>query len=109
MKINSFVGISNAVKTVGKMTIIVMVVAYFLFHAINGENGLLAYVKTRKLLGEQSVQLEMLQTDLDILKRDVELLSNSSIDLDLLEERCRIILNYSYPEDYVVRTKTVLS
>lgn len=108
MKFNSFVGISNNVKLIYKISAIVTVFAYFLFHAITGENGLLSYIKTKKQVEKQTENLESIERELASFKRNVKLLSNESLDPDLLEERCRIILNYSDPNDTTIREKSIL-
>ncbi len=108
MKFNNFVGVSNNVKLIYKLSAIVTVFAYFLFHAITGENGLLSYVKMKKQVEQQVENLDSIEQELESIKRNVTLLSNKSLDLDLLEERCRIILNYSDPNDSIIREKSIL-
>ena len=105
----NFVGIPNNVKTFMKMTAIAIALAYFIFHAISGANGLIAYLRTKQVVVLQEETLLKLSTELDSIKRNVDLLSDKSLDKDLLEERCRIILNYSLPGDSVIRTKSVLN
>lgn len=109
MKITNFVGISNNVKLIYKTSAILLVFIYFIFHAISGENGLRAYLVTKNQLKKQTEKLEKIEKALISLKRNVKLLSNESLDLDLLEERCRVILNYNSPDDVIVRNKTILN
>ncbi|MDR1234027.1 MAG: septum formation initiator family protein [Holosporales bacterium] len=85
------------------MTFVVAIFVYLLFHAITGENGLMSYLNIKKQVDERGKALKTTSEELAIIKRRVELLSNQSLDLDLLEERCRIILNYCYPDEMVVR------
>ena len=40
------------------------------------------------------------------LEQRVSLLSNSSLDLDMLEERARVMLNFSRKDDIVIFTPT---
>lgn len=108
MKIISFVGISNNLKLIYKISAILVVFIYFIFHAITGENGLRAYLVTKVQLAKQTEKLAKIEKVLSSLKRNVKLLSNDSLDLDLLEERCRIILNYSDPSDVIVRSQSIL-
>lgn len=109
MKFTNFVGISNNIKLIYKISAILLVFIYFVFHALSGENGLKAYLITKSQLKKQTEKLEKIENALISLKRDVKLLSNESLDLDLLEERCRIILNYSSPDDVIVRNETILN
>ncbi len=36
------------------------------------------------------------------MERRVTLLSNTSLDLDMLEERARVMLNYAHPDDLII-------
>ncbi|MDO4975020.1 MAG: septum formation initiator family protein [Alphaproteobacteria bacterium] len=109
MKITNFVGISNNIKLIYKISAILLVFIYFVFHALSGENGLRAYLVTKNQLKNQTEKLEKIEYALDSLKRNVRLLSSESLDLDLLEERCRIILNYSAQDDVIIRSKSILN
>jgi cell division protein FtsB len=80
-----------------------VVLGYFVFHTVGGENGLLSYFRTRELIVVKRGELGRLQDRCNTLSRNVSLLSSGSLDLDLLEERCMVILNYRYPGDVVVR------
>ena len=108
MKFNNFVGISNNIKSIIKMSAIAIALAYFIFHAVSGENGLVSYVRTKKLVSVQEEKLLKISEELESLKRNTELLSDKTLDLDILEERCRIILNYSEHGDKIVRTKSIM-
>ncbi len=102
MKFNGFVGISNNIKTVVKMGTIVVALFYFIYHAISGENGFLSYVKTKKLILENQLILDKLEQEFKVIERNVKLLSSENLDLDLLEERCRTILNLSKKDEYII-------
>ena len=103
----SFVGIHNNIKLVYKVVLLVGALLYFVFHAIRGENGLISYVLVKKQLSEHTVKLESLKAERIFLQKRVELLGNKALDLDILEERCRAILNYCYPDEIIVRIKTM--
>lgn len=109
MKITNFVGISNNAKLAYKISAILFIFIYLIFHAFSGENGLRAYLITKKQLKQQLSELEKVEKSLESIKRNVGLLSNSSLDLDLLEERCRIMLNYSSQEDIIVKDSSILN
>jgi cell division protein FtsB len=80
-----------------------VVLGYFIYHTVGGENGLLSYFRMRELVVVKADELGRLQDKCNALSRDVGLLSSGSLDLDLLEERCMVVLNYCYPGDVVVR------
>jgi cell division protein FtsB len=75
---------------------------------VSGENGLLSYLKMRKQITETTEKLDGIKDNLKSLQRNVELLSNKTLDKDMLEERCRAILNYSYPDEITIKEKSIL-
>ncbi|MDR3031137.1 MAG: septum formation initiator family protein [Holosporales bacterium] len=104
-----FVGVSNNLKLALELFVIFLVFFYFIFHAITGENGLFSYLIVKKKVNETSVKLENLTRERLYLENNVRLLSRQTLDLDILEERCRIILNYAYPNEIIVKRKTIIS
>ncbi|MDR1333426.1 MAG: septum formation initiator family protein [Holosporales bacterium] len=80
-----------------------VVLGYFVYHTVGGENGLRSYFRMKDLVVVKAEELELLQDRCSTLSRNVGLLSSGSLDLDLLEERCMVVLNYCYPGDVVVR------
>ncbi len=41
------------------------------------------------------------------MEQRVALLSNSSLDLDMLEERARVMLNFAHPDDRIIFLKNL--
>lgn len=75
---------------------------YFTFHALSGERGIYALLKENR-------KLELLKTelgDIAVKRKDMEhrvrLMSDGSLDLDLLDEQARIILNDADEHEVVV-------
>ena len=79
-------------------------VAYFAYHAIQGEGGVLAYMHTQSALEKARVVRAELTDQRRALEHRVELLRPESLDRDLLAERARKVLNFGHPNDVVVRT-----
>ena len=104
---NRFVGIPNRIKLVAKISFFMIVLMYFVFHAITGENGLRSYIVVKQKVIEQTSVLKQVKKRKEQLERRVKLLSNESLDKDLLEERCRVVLNFAMPEDIMVREKSM--
>jgi cell division protein FtsB len=77
-------------------------VLYFSFFAIAGERGLITLNRLENQVAEAQEKLTSLQTEHDALQRQVSRLSPESLDTDLLEERARIVLNFSRPTDLVM-------
>ncbi|MBE6445213.1 MAG: septum formation initiator family protein [Alphaproteobacteria bacterium] len=76
--------------------------AYFAIYAINGERGLPKYFYLKKEIADaQKISAEYARQKL-LLDEKVKHLSNSSLDLDLLEERARIVLNLADSEEFII-------
>ncbi len=80
---------------------------YLGYHSLSGENGYKSYKIIKKEVEERQKKLSALNAEFAELKIKVEHLSNKSLDLDLLEERCRTMLNYAYPGNVIIRTTTI--
>ena len=79
------------------------IVGYFVYHSIEGDRGLLAYARLTERLTEAHAQLEEVQAERQALERRVSLLRTDNLDPDMLDERARAILNYSRPDEIVIR------
>jgi cell division protein FtsB len=82
------------------------VFGYFGYHLVNGDRGLLAmaHLQREVLIAEQN--LAEAETTRKIWERRVSALRNQSLDPDMLDERARILLNFSRKEDIVIFTPT---
>jgi len=79
------------------------IVGYFVYHSIEGDRGLLAYVRLTERLRDAKAQLEEVQAERQAIDRRVSLLRTDNLDPDMLDERARAILNYSRPDEIVIR------
>ncbi|MDR1475917.1 MAG: septum formation initiator family protein [Holosporales bacterium] len=102
-----FVGLPNSVKLAYRIASVTVAVVYLVFHSITGENGLVSYIEIKKQVEEKEEVLHDKTAELEIMKRRVALLGNNSLDLDFLEERCRVMLNYCYSDDVIIRDKAI--
>lgn len=75
---------------------------YLGYHLIQGENGALSYILISKKLEETNKQLAMSKEKRKGLDHRVSLLRPDSIDVDMIAERARIILNYGRANETVV-------
>ena len=82
------------------------VFAYFGYHLVNGDRGLLAMVQLQRevLLAEQN--LAEAEATRKIWERRVAGLRNQSLDPDMLDERARVLLNFARRDDIVVFVPT---
>ena len=82
---------------------------YFVYHAIHGDRGIIAWLQLNQQLKVAQSQLDRTTTDRQAMEQRVALLSNSSLDLDMLEERARVMLNFAHPDDLIIFLKNAPS
>ena len=79
---------------------------YFLYHAVEGDRGVMAWLQISQQLAESKRTLTTLAGERQETEHRVALLSPSSIDADLLDERARLMLNVAEPDDRLVIIKS---
>jgi cell division protein FtsB len=86
--------------------IFAMMFGYFGYHLVNGDRGLLAmaHLQRETMIADQN--LAEAETTRKIWERRVAALRNQSLDPEMLDERARILLNFSRKEDIIVFTPT---
>ena len=76
--------------------------SYFTYFAVKGDRGLLKYIA----LQEQVQEAEKLNISYDNQRQELEqrvkLLSSGSLDLDLLDERARAVLNVIGEDEFII-------
>ena len=77
-------------------------IAYFAYHAVQGDRGLIAWWNLRYELEKTEAALAEVDADKQVIERRVALLRPESLDPDMLEERARIILGFVHPDDRIV-------
>jgi cell division protein FtsB len=93
---------SRRLKSLAAQLLGACVAGYFIYHAVQGDRGILAWLRVNQQLEAAQVELAKSSADRAALEQRVALLNNSSLDLDMLEERARIMLNFSDPDDVVI-------
>lgn len=78
------------------------VMGYFIYHAIQGDHGFLAWIKVAENLQVAERELETLTTLHNTLEHRVRLMRPESLDPDMLEEVVKLKLNLLQPEDVIV-------
>src|SRR5262245_15814958 len=86
-------------------TIAACLFGYFVYHAIEGDRGVMAWLRIGQQLAESKRNLQTLAAERQEIEHRVALLSPSSIDPDLLDERARLMLNVAEPDDRLVIIK----
>ncbi len=78
---------------------------YITFHTIQGERGLIAFMQIHgEVLAAKKIQQTLISKK-NRLQNKVALLSTKSLDIDMLEERVRIMLGYSRPNETIILLK----
>lgn len=84
------------------MWVILVVLAYFIFHFINGSRGLLSYFAVNSEIEQQKIVLEGLKTEADTLENKVNLMRDGSVDPDMLEEQAKGLVKMYGTDEYVL-------
>lgn len=82
--------------------ILLALVGYFIFHAMQGNHGLRSRVGLKKQLGNLENELSLLREKRKKLEHDIQLLHAQKIDPDMLDEQARKLLNLAHPSDVVI-------
>lgn len=77
-------------------------VFYLAFHVVNGERGLYAYFKQSRNLEVSHAELAQLTAKREKLERKVMLMSDQSLDKDLLEEQARRLLGMAKESEIIL-------
>lgn len=83
--------------------LISVLLVYFMYHLFQGERGLLSMLALKSQLKKDETILAEKESKKATLEHQVHLLRPDSLDLDMLEERARIVLHYAHPDELVVR------
>ena len=82
-----------------------LLIFYFGYHAFTGEGGLLQSDKRDATLTAKAEELKAVTAQRRDLEVRAQLLRDTSLSADLLEERARSLLGFADPRDYVIRLK----
>jgi cell division protein FtsB len=78
---------------------------YFAFHAVHGDRGVFAYAELSERVRDAQIKLAEVRGQREAMQSDVRLLQRESLDLNLLEERVRAVLNYVDDDDLLINDK----
>ncbi|MFL0690610.1 MAG: septum formation initiator family protein [Agrobacterium tumefaciens] len=82
--------------------ITVAFLSYFGYHSIHGDYGLRAGQAFERIRQERASVLEALVAQRTVLEKDVRLMSDGSLDEDIIDEKARYQLNMSRPDEIVI-------
>jgi cell division protein FtsB len=78
--------------------------AYFAYHLIGGDRGLLAWMRLTREIHAEHDKLVLLRAEHAALDLKVRNLTPDHLDPDLLDERVRATLNLAGPNEIVIIT-----
>jgi len=79
----------------------VSLMCYFGYHLVQGERGLLSWLRLTQEVKLTHARLADLDGEREALDRRVSLLRPDRLDPDMLDERARFLLDYVDPADLV--------
>lgn len=75
---------------------------YFAYHLTHGDRGYFAWKGLEKKLAAAEDNYDRKMAEREALENRVKLLRPDSLDLDMLDERARVVLGFVKPEEKVV-------
>lgn len=75
---------------------------YFAYHLVHGDRGYFAWKGLEKKLEAAQVKYDQKMADRLALENRVRLLRPDNLDLDMLDERARVVLGFVKPQEKVI-------
>jgi cell division protein FtsB len=97
-----FSNLRKPLTLAGSFLLIGTLLAFFGFHTVAGERGLLARDHLDREILLATEQLALLQKQNAFLSRRIALLSAGTVDADMLAERARAELGLYSPRDVII-------
>lgn len=97
-----FLNLPSKFKNLMWQIAIVFVCLYFSFYTIKGDRGLLHYLYLSKEIEYAKKLAEKYHNERVKLENKVYLLSSESLDLDMLDERAKAVLNLMKDDEFII-------
>jgi cell division protein FtsB len=89
-------------RQVAPQVFLACLAVYFCYHAVQGERGILAWLRLQQELTDARLLNAELAAERSHLDHGVALLRPDNLDPDMLEERARVLLNFGHSDDVLV-------
>lgn len=86
----------------------ITLLGYFVYHIIQGERGLLSWMRLKQKIEVSEQKLTNVQEEQSRIEQRVYLLRPDSLDRDMLEEQARKILNYARKDELIIHDSELL-
>lgn len=94
--------LASKARSSGFVVFLMFLCFYFSYFAVRGDRGFLKYMYLQEKVAEgEKMQAEYYRQRVD-LEEKVKLLSSNSLDLDLLDERARTVLNVIGNDEFII-------
>jgi cell division protein FtsB len=80
--------------------------AYFTFHAIQGDRGLLAWVQLKQQITHAMTDFTASATEREVWEKRIALLRADNLDRDMLDERVRVVTGLGHKDEIVIFDQT---
>lgn len=90
------------IKRYGTSAFLAVAIAYFGYHALTGEQGVLNWIVVKNDIRLAEAELAVAVAEREALEDTAARLRSDSLDLDYVEERARAILNVAHPREFIV-------
>ncbi len=90
------------IKQVAPQFLSACVMLYFLYHAVQGDRGFLAWLRLTQDLEQAKVAAVEVEAQRERMEKKVGRLQPEHLDPDLLDERARALLNLGRPDEFVI-------
>ena len=94
--------IQSRARQIAPPVVAACLAAYFGYHAIQGERGLLAWLGLKQELAQARATQTALAETRTALERRVMLLRPDNLDPDMLDERAHLLLNYGRKDEVII-------
>ena len=92
----------DAIKRLIPSFFLALAIAYFGYHALTGEQGVLNWLVVEAEIRETEAELVVATAQREDLEETAARLRSDSLDLDYLDERARDVLNVAHPREFIV-------
>jgi cell division protein FtsB len=93
----------SILTALGLYVVAALLIGYFGVNAYDGNHGLRAKLDIDQQIGALTAELTGLQSERQAWERRIELLKPLSIDRDMLDEQTRERLDYTAPDELILR------
>jgi cell division protein FtsB len=94
--------IRRRAKHVAGPTLGILAVGYFLYHSVEGDRGILAWMQIRQQIQREEAVLAATRAERKTLEAHVALLRRDNLDRDMLDEQARRVLGLIGDREIVI-------